>query len=1617
MRAALPLWLLTVACFSGLGLSAEPPTVPPLPEGAYAEWNPASAWHSESATRASLSLNGLWRFRSAQAPQADAALNETYTRPEDLRWQLDPKKAQVCRSSLDLGQAASGGPAWRLDLNLPAQENFFHLTHEVPVKPETAYRLVMRLRSQLASGYLNLELQDPRNRFDGPNKKIHLVVSAPEKITGQSDWRNLEIDFRTPAGMNQARLYLRYYGGREPVQGQVWVKSVVLTESQADSSHLTPPTDAAWGWAKVPGSPKNPDFTTYWPAKDPYTKKADEMSFAWWEREVAIPADWTGRRLVVAFDRVGTNLTLFCNGQKAGECGWFGGEIEIGKLIQPGQTARLTALIEGRKSGETSELFPDTGKKAWQIKPGQCSILGDVRLESTPAGARLGALRIETSVARHQLKVVAELPEPLPAGVTLACTVRDGDKVVKEFSAPVAEKATTTEAVTEWTDPELWEIGRAKLYTLTAALQKDGRNLDQSLPERFGFREFEVRGKFFYLNGVKLNIRPASYRVDATYTLDPAVIDRWLQRATAEGRNFVYCETVDAPNRADGLRAVLEAADAAGVLMAITPAQITGFWQRWDEPKLVAEYAGYLRTRARQVWNHPALIMYRMNMNFCCYNQDQNPLFLDGQKYPPADSALGQRFAALERSNQLMREIDPTRPTYNHACGNAGEIYTLNNYLCWPQTQDLREWLHVWAQQGTKPLMMVEFDLPYPGSMSMNDPSSWWMNEPLMTEHGAQLLGERSYELAQEDMLDFIDLAWNRKTNKWESAYGYYCPALPPILDECSTYYHEITLPAWRTWGISGGMNIWEYSTQRLKKLPEKFSSGWGMRVRPPDLPVATEWAKLQHPGFAPDRFVYDCRGTGEILTYLFPGRPEESEYLEPTKWGQTVPVLYQPLFAWLTGPGEDWPEQDHGFYAGETVRKSVIVLNDLRTPQTFTVKWQAKLAGRVVGEGAGELKIEPAEKAQLNLEFAAPAVTAREAGEIIATVTTAGRDVPVKPFAFQVHPAAAKLPAAPAGWAIYDPVGRTAKALGSSGCTLPAVTGGALPADLKVLIVGSEALDAAQELPAVLRGLGARLDAGLQVVFFEQTAAALEKFFGLRAFDRASRQVCIRDSASPLVQGLTNEDLADWRGRTTLGPLAGAPEDLEENQRYLRAWRCSQRGTVATAIVEKPHLGNFRPIMDGEFDLRYMMLWEVFEGAGRMVFCQLDVSDRLGHDPAADRLAANLMSEAAAWRSPAHPQTYLIADDAGLLGLLPFKLEAQINPVSVPSAEGSLLILGRGCGPWVFANAAAFKQYFASGGRAVALGLEGDEANLLSALLAPALPLEAKTLWRTLPAGALPEAFRGVSPAENSWRERHTVQTVAPTAAGWRTETGNLAAVKIGTGELVWLAAAPGDFDPARRPDLVFTQVNQDRLWALALTNLGAMSRMRWTNFLDRQPGLEGFSLAGVWRARKDEAAQGAAEGWMKPEVDVTGPEWRDLPTPGNWGQAEPKWFGFLGDVWQRFKFKLPEAYAGLPLELYATAIDDTDECWLNGVKIGETTRETPNWWGVQRHYRIPAGLLRPAGEENVLVLRVNNNYMDAGVQDRIELRLPPALTKPAAAQYLDTRTPRDDPYATMRW
>ncbi len=1381
---------------------------PPLPEGAYTEWGYEKAWKTDSGMRETVCLNGLWQFRS-DPRYKDEIIVATHhelkmTGPEAMsRWVVSQPSHGTIQASYDPSKHTAGNGSLKIDLDVPPNENLYHVhTMLKNIPAQTKLNVRLDVLNQVKIGTIQIEIQDSRH--------WQYFCELSKEIPVSDKWQTIDMEITLPADTKEIKLIAcRNRGKQSDIKGTVWFDNLRIVQvDRPVVKNPERPSDDKGGFAKVPA---NNNGGVYYHDDDLGKDNPGGRHFAWYRRDITIPKFWENRRVFLDFNRLTTNAVVFCRGKKIGELGYQGGSLDVTEFARPGRSLPICVFVQSIKA---TNILPRVIKRSSHYPT---AINGDVFLRSQPKENTFGDCTIITDTEQKTITVKTSLSRRTKENLRWRCDVHDGNKLVMSFFGNV--KGDQIIAEDKWTDIALWEPSSPKLYTMTLSCLEGVDLVDQTTPLKFGFRDFKIKGKFFYLNGIKFNLKPCAYWPFKGNWHTKEAMRHWIQKAKAAGYNYVYIEDATGPGRPDANPYILEVCDEEGMLVGLGPLPVTGFFSDIDEPHAWDDWTMHAEHDVRRVINHPSLVMWRMNMNGNCYAQDQNPLLLDGKmEFKPGSPSAKKEYAML-KSNAFVRLIDPTRPTYNHACGKTGELYTLNNYLGWPEQQDLREWLRVWAEKADKPLFMVEHAIPYPGDFQMRDPRQWWQNEPVMTEYGAIQLGEKAYDLEEDDYVDCLSRQWQQPKKVWHPSSPYFCDSYPPILDTCSSRVYEVLIPAWRTWGISGGVNAWENCWRRLIK---KNAPGTVGQV-PPPVPLKTDWANLQRPGYDCSYWVYDPGGGGEIRTLHDLGRPEEKEYFQPTMRSEVMPQILAPLYAYIGGPDDQWFAQDHTYRTGETVGKSVILLNDNRNPMIFNVRWECVMDGQKIANGQEDVVVQPGESGRSQIRFTAPKVNGRSEAKLVATVkakhvaSIKAKDnwLDVKPFAIQFYPPRAKRNASFRSWGLLDTTGKTTEAFARAGIKIPKLDPDKpLPRDLQVLAIGCESLDKVRNAHA-LKDLQRLVDRGLTVVVFEQTADALSEAFGFRAFTPGSRQVWLRQPNHAILNGLVNEDMADWRGATSLGPLAGPPESLDESQRWKRVWRCSQLGVVASTIVEKPHVSSVRPLVDTGFDLRYMALWETFIGSGRMIFCQLDITDRIARDAVADKIFTNLAAYA--------------------MSTSTYRQGAMADIAAIPqNPQQSVMVLKRGCKPQIEKAGEALKNYLIFGGTIVASGLSMDDAQALIAATGNRFAVKQETHWKNhLDSTRLPAVFAGVSPSEIHWRRKLEAPVVSEISKdGWKSDTGVIADIPVEKGRVVWLSATADDFDTEWRTDMVFTRVKTERLLTLVLANCGIESGPSWTAF-----------------------------------------------------------------------------------------------------------------------------------------------------------------------------------------
>ena len=123
----------------------------------------------------------------------------------------------------------------------------------------------------------------------------------------------------------------------------------------------------------------------------------------------------------------------------------------------------------------------------------------------------------------------------------------------------------------------------------------------------------------------------------------------------------------------------------------------------------------------------------------------------------------------------------------------------------------------------------------------------------------------------------------------------------------------------------------------------------------------------------------------------------------------------------------------------------------------------------------------------------------------------------------------------------------------------------------------------------------------------------------------------------------------------------------------------------------------------------------------------------------------------------------------------------------------------------------------------------------------------------------------------------------------------------------------------------------------------------------------LQNERQAGEWHERLDSQDAGLKGHWEKDGTDLS--DWKTVELPFFFRDTELK--DFIGSVWFKRSFHVPEEMAGKEAKLWLGTIVDSDTVYINGVQVGHTDYQYP-----PRKYPVPEGLLREG--ENFITIRV---------------------------------------------
>lgn len=275
--------------------------------------------------------------------------------------------------------------------------------------------------------------------------------------------------------------------------------------------------DSAWDRIAVPGcwvmqGYDRPHYTNIvMPFPEFQPEVPEENPTGVYRRNVELPADWSGRRVVLQFDGADSFYVVYWNGEFIGMSKDSRGcsEFDVTAAARPGEDNQLTVIVvkwsDGTYIEDQDQWYMPGLSRSVRIYATGYEYIGDVFAKTTLRDdLATGALSLELTGCfpddaekgwQWQIRCYAPSGEPVwdkPAvvdcGVDPAGWMNDRTRLRASFDC-------------EFSSVRKWSAEEPELYTLTVELiSPDGVSVE-STGVKVGFRRYEIREREFLVNG------------------------------------------------------------------------------------------------------------------------------------------------------------------------------------------------------------------------------------------------------------------------------------------------------------------------------------------------------------------------------------------------------------------------------------------------------------------------------------------------------------------------------------------------------------------------------------------------------------------------------------------------------------------------------------------------------------------------------------------------------------------------------------------------------------------------------------------------------------------------------------------------------------------------------------------------------------------------------------------------------------------------------------------------------------------------------------------------------------------------------------------------------------
>ena len=346
----------------------------------------------------------------------------------------------------------------------------------------------------------------------------------------------------------------------------------------------------------------------FWLSPNKYYKGA-----AWYRKEVDIPSDWKGKRVVLHLERPHWQTQVWVNEKPAGMQNSLSTphEFDLSGLLKQGKNY-ITVCVDNRT--DVINVGPDSHSVSDHTQGNWNGIVGDIYLE---AGSSLyiDDLQLYPNIENKTVKAIVTIKnksgQALGAQLTLQPELlgesSSWPKISREVQISGAEEVLELEYKMQG-DVKLWDEFHPNLYQMTACVKVKGFD-DCLRKETFGMREVNIEDGQIYVNGRPVFLRGTLECNAFPLTgYPPTDVGSWkkvLQVCKETGLNHVRFHSHCPPE------AAFVAADELGIYLQPEAASWPNHGTSLGDGRPTDEYILEETERIIKAYgNHPSFIMW-----------------------------------------------------------------------------------------------------------------------------------------------------------------------------------------------------------------------------------------------------------------------------------------------------------------------------------------------------------------------------------------------------------------------------------------------------------------------------------------------------------------------------------------------------------------------------------------------------------------------------------------------------------------------------------------------------------------------------------------------------------------------------------------------------------------------------------------------------------------------------------------------------------------------------------------------------------------------------------------------------------------------------------------------